>query len=485
MSEITTSTKKKNWIFIIGVLIMCVGMQLANYGTAVCVTAEVNKMGAAQFLSLIATMGSMGTMLILPVVGRLTGIVGQRNLILIGVIIQLAGRVGMIFVSDWVPYMIFYLIQSIGTGCYISSAYVNMSSVVEPHERAKFFGYIAAANAIGAIFGPMLISAMYAAGGILAKLTYIANFPLTIVGFILLFKDCSTRKTPGAGKGFDYLGLGMMVVGLGSLVLWLNLGNKMFNWISVPSLIILVIAIICLVAMVNRERKIANPAVPINMFKNPRLTSTFIGQLAAAAFSTCSTTYCVMWIRINYQGLPSSTFFNGTATLAQQVVVFLLGLFLGGWVAKKFALRFRPMGIAAMFAAIVACGILFCLRFTGTAATDDIKMLGSSFPVGMAMIYLATAIGGFTSSVSQSTFSAFWQSNTPREDIPSGQALYTFAGSGGAVIFGAIAGLVLGTSDDYTRAFIVGIGFAVMGLISALVGFRFSKEEIEAAKAKD
>ena len=37
-------TKKKNWIFIIGVLIMCVGMQVANYGTAVCLTGEMNSM---------------------------------------------------------------------------------------------------------------------------------------------------------------------------------------------------------------------------------------------------------------------------------------------------------------------------------------------------------------------------------------------------------------------------------------------------------
>ena len=34
----TIETKKRNWIFIIGVLIMCVGMQVANYGTAVCLS---------------------------------------------------------------------------------------------------------------------------------------------------------------------------------------------------------------------------------------------------------------------------------------------------------------------------------------------------------------------------------------------------------------------------------------------------------------
>ena len=84
--------------------------------------------------------------------------------------------------------------------------------------------------------------------------------------------------------------------------------------------------------------------------------------------------------------------------------------------------------------------------------------------------------------VSQSTFSAFWQSNTPREDIPSGASLYSFGATGGSVIFGAVVGVVLGSSGDYTRAFATGFVFAVIGLICAIVGFRFSKEEITAAQ---
>ena len=87
-------------------------------------------------------------------------------------------------------------------------------------------------------------------------------------------------------------------------------------------------------------------------------------------------------------------------------------------------------------------GILFCLQFTGTAAEGNIMTIGD-IPVGMIMIWVAVAIGGFTSSVSQSTFSAFWQSNTPREDIPSGQALYSFGSTGGSCIFGAVVGVVL------------------------------------------
>lgn len=145
----TIETKKRNWIFIIGVLIMCVGMQVANYGTAVCLSGEMNSMGATDFYVLVNAFGSLGMMLILPMVGKFTAMFGLRNMITAGIIVQLAGRVLMIFSGAWVPYAIGYLIQSVGGGFYVSSAYVNMGSAVEPQERAKFFGYIAVANAIG------------------------------------------------------------------------------------------------------------------------------------------------------------------------------------------------------------------------------------------------------------------------------------------------------------------------------------------------
>lgn len=68
-------------IFIIGVLIMCVGMQVANYGTAVCLSGEMNSMGATDFYVLVNAFGSLGMMLILPMVGKFTAMFGLRNMI--------------------------------------------------------------------------------------------------------------------------------------------------------------------------------------------------------------------------------------------------------------------------------------------------------------------------------------------------------------------------------------------------------------------
>ena len=55
---------KRNWPFIIGVLLICVGMQFANYGTALCMSGDVTKMNATEFYVLISSLGTMGMMIV-------------------------------------------------------------------------------------------------------------------------------------------------------------------------------------------------------------------------------------------------------------------------------------------------------------------------------------------------------------------------------------------------------------------------------------
>lgn len=250
----------------------------------------------------------------------------------------------------------------------------------------------------------------------------------------------------------------------------------MFAWLSIPSVALALISTVSLAFLIRREWNIANPVVPIRMLHNPRMRFSCIGCIVEGIFTTCSGTYCVMWIRMNYENLPGATFYTGTATLAQQVVAFLLGLFLGSYVAKKFSHRFKKFAISAMGTAMLASAILYCLKFTGTSDEGNVVMLGR-IPVGMILIYLATSFGGFTTVVAQSTFSAFWQSQTSEKEIPAGQGLYNFAGSGGIVVFTAVVGVLLGNSMDYSIAFALSFVVALIGLIWSVMGIRFSVED--------
>ena len=134
----------------------------------------------------------------------------------------------MILAPSWPFYAAGQLIQSIGGGFYISAAYVLMPLDVDRSELAKFFGYIAVANALGSIFGPLVVSFVYAMGGIMSKIDLIMNLPFIAAGLLLVIKGCPNNKNKDAAKGYDFLGLILTVVGIASLVFCLNLSGKMF-----------------------------------------------------------------------------------------------------------------------------------------------------------------------------------------------------------------------------------------------------------------
>lgn len=480
----TVSTQRKNWVVILGALILSVGLMIANYGCAVSMASDLGAINAAQYYVLVSALGSLAMMLVLPIVGQLTGIFGMRNLIAIGIIVQCAGRILMMFSGSWIPYAAGYFIQGLGGGCYTTAAYVIMAGAVSPRETPKFFGFISVAISIGSMLGPVLVSTMSAAGGITAKLAYISHLPFAVIGYLMILKGCPNQRVPDAGKGFDYPGLVLSVIGLSGLVLWLNLGNKMFTWVSAPSIVLVVVAVVSLAIVIRREIKIKNPAIPLRMFKNKRLTYAFIGVMSNTVYSTCVASYTIMWVMYNYGSFPGATLFNGTASIMNHIMGLILGLFLGTYIGKKFIKRFRSFAILGSLAAIVATGMLFCLRYTGTAAEGNIAVIGN-MPVGMILIYVACAIGGFSFTVANATYTPFWQSNTPREQIPSGQAMYSFGGMLSSCFFGALVGLVMGNSGDYSIAFGTACILCVIGLIFAIIGFKFTPEEIAAARSRD
>ena len=150
----TVSTQRKNWVVILGALILSVGLMIANYGCAVSMASDLGAINAAQYYVLVSALGSLAMMLVLPIVGQLTGIFGMRNLIAIGIIVQCAGRILMMFSGSWIPYAAGYFIQGLGGGCYTTAAYVIMAGAVSPRETPKFFGFISVAISIGSMLAP-------------------------------------------------------------------------------------------------------------------------------------------------------------------------------------------------------------------------------------------------------------------------------------------------------------------------------------------
>lgn len=450
----------KKFVLVAAVLLTTISSTASSYANNVCLPYFLNDMDVYSLYAFYAAIASVGMMTALPMVGSMSAKFGSRNVIVFGLIAQFICRVALAFCTQPVLFGILYCLMGFCGGMYMSAPYSVMAELVTAEERPKYFGFITACSAAGALIGPLLTGMIvdnFGPGPGLLIYIIFAVFPIIV--YSTMYPNV---KRPGTK--FDLPGMAIFVVFVLCLVLWLSLGGNLFPFPSVLGIGMPVVAVIALVFLVNREKKVEHPAVPVKMFAYKRFRSAFIVQIFVVSYSTCAAAY---GIRYALEVMSLDATISSTVTMPQTVVQFILGLFMGGIMGKAFKKRFRPVALLGIIAYGVGLMIFYFLTPTS--------------PV--FIIYLATGIGGIGQAVVQATFAAFYQTELKPEDIRPAQGMYQFASTGGSSVFTAIVGAAMTMGMGLQQVFLLGTGFIAVGLVVAIFTFHFPKQEIEAERS--
>jgi MFS family permease len=437
-------TGGKKAFLIFSVILLTVTAMMANYGGSIVLPSKLAEINGMDYYSVISAINSMGMMLALPLVGMLCSRFGTKAVTLTGLFLQVAIRFILIKTTGVLPFAVLWTLVGVSGGLYISAPYAIMGAIVTPQERAKYYGMLATASAIGGLVGPALTG-------------FVIDRFSTNIGLVSLYPN---QKRPSAGK-FDGAGIALLVLAICGIVLWLSLGGKLFAFVSPAGLGLLAVGIVCAVSLIMVERKSANPSVPIHMFRKKRFRFTFLIQMLMVAYSTCVMAYGIVYVT---RTMGQSSLVGSTVSMPQTIVQLICGVTLGAFISKAFKKRFPAMGKLALILYTAALVIFTCLNPNSP----------------MFVIYIATAMGGVGQAISQSTFAAFFQTELKPEEFPAAQGMYQFASSGGATVITAIFGAALNMGFTLNHIFLLGACFIGVATIIGFVGFRFPKEEIEA-----
>ena len=456
-------TKNRRFLFLASVMVLAVGYNAASYGSTVVTPRLLTALDGMSYYPLNSSMGTLGMMLSLPIVGKLCDIFGSKAVPIFGVLLQIVGRLAMPYAINVPMFMCFFALSSVGGGLFASAPFALIADVVEPKERTKYYGMLVTFKAAGSLLGPLITGLLVDAGYIKTALLSYLPFAVLSVPLILVFYP-NLKKNQTAGTKFDYAGVALLILSICCIILWISLGSKLFPWFSSTSFILLAVGIVSLTMLIRLENKHPNPAVALFVFKKKRCRTAFICQFLSTAFATCTASYLVVYMQREMQlsGTVSST-----ATMPQTIVQLVFAGVIGGFIGKNFKKLFRPASLISL-----AC--------TG-AALFAYAALKADSP--LIMIYIAVAIGGFGTIVPQACFTAFFQEELKPGEMRAAQGMYSFSSSGGSVIFGAVSGAVLNAGFTYNNVFFMGGIFLVLSLIVGFVGLRIPKTEEEAAAA--
>jgi EmrB/QacA subfamily drug resistance transporter len=257
----------------------------------------VQDFNAFDSLSFIVTAYLLTTTITVPIAGKLSDIFGRRNVLLIGVAIFVAGSLMGGLSANVVQLVLWRAFQGIGAGIITANAFTIVGDLFAARERGRWQGLIGAVFALSSVVGPLL-------GGWLTdgqhlfnlttdwRWTFFINVPIGIIAFALIAAFAPPLRHETKSK-IDYLGAGLLAVFLGVLILAVDNTGTIFkglldsSGLSLTGLRVIMYGIVAAagVAFVLIERKVQEPILPLEFFKNRNFVKLItVAGLFGAAF---------------------------------------------------------------------------------------------------------------------------------------------------------------------------------------------------------
>jgi EmrB/QacA subfamily drug resistance transporter len=312
--------------------------------------------------------------------GRLSDIVGQRKIFVIGFAILAAASVlaglapnGMMLIAE-------RALQGVGAALIAPSALsILMNLFTIPSERNKAMGFWGAAAPAGGTAGVFL-------GGIITAYVdwswvFLINVPIAIAVLALTRTLIPQGKRRQKGR-VDYLGAFSITGALILLVYAIVTANDT-GWTSVQTVSLLMISAALLVAFTIIQKRSREPLMPLRVFKTPNLlASNIVMALLGAA-------WIPMWFFLNLylqQVQGYEAFESGLALLPMTAAI--MALMIGA--SSRVVSRIGPKRSLVAGLGLLAVAMLMFVATPSTKGSFGTHVLPASLvaTIGMSLAYI-------------------------------------------------------------------------------------------------
>lgn len=318
---------------------------------------------------------------VLPMTGWLARMFGRKRF-LITCIILFTMASFMCGAAPTLGTLIFFrVLQGAAGGALIPMSQAIMMETFPPYQQ----GMAMAIFGVGAMFGPIIGPAL--GGWITDNLSwrwiFYINIPIGIVAVTMasffIFDPDYLKRTKDR-ISIDYFGLGLLIIGLGTLQIVLDKGQQE-DWFNSPFILVCsAISVITLASLIYVELTHPHPIVNLRLFKNVSFSA---GNLIMFAVGFCLYS-SVMLIPLFLQTLMGYNATMAGMVLAPGGVATLVCMpFVGATIQRYDGRKVVFFGLL-----IGACSMFIMQRFSLDAAYPDFVWPRVVLGVGLAMTFV-------------------------------------------------------------------------------------------------
>ncbi|MEU9345087.1 MDR family MFS transporter [Streptomyces sp. NPDC048278] len=253
-------------------LALMVAMMLAMLDNMIVGTAMptiVGELGGLEHLSWVVTAYTLATAASTPLWGKLGDMYGRKGAFMTSIVIFLIGSALSGMAQDMGQLIGFRAIQGLGAGGLMVGVMAIIGDLVPPRERGKYQGMMAGVMALAMIGGPLV-------GGTITdnwgwRWAFYINLPLGVVALAAISAVLHLPKKRSKTR-IDYLGAGLLTLGITSIVLVTTWGGSQYAWTSARIMELIAIGVVALIGFVFWQTKAAEPVLPLHIFRSRNFT---------------------------------------------------------------------------------------------------------------------------------------------------------------------------------------------------------------------
>jgi EmrB/QacA subfamily drug resistance transporter len=398
-----------------------IAMFMATLDMNIVVTALptiASDLGNVHLLGWVGATYLLSTAAVAPFYGKLGDMFGRKYIIMIAVVLFLAGSLLCGLAWSMEALIGARILQGLGGGGLMVSAFAIIGELFEPRDRAKYQGYSSAVFTLSSVLGP--VGGGYITEAFGWRWVFLVNLPIAIV-ILAIIAVTMPRKLSERSHKVDYAGGVLLALATIAVVYWsdhvLEPTGPDWTTFALP-----VVAVALIAAFVTVERRAAEPIIPLRLIANLTISLVTIISVLGGMSTLGLYFYFALYMQ-TITGLSPGAL--GLLFVPMSITVAITGILAGRVVAATGRYKWLPVVGSAIGVGLMAFYAL-------ADATTPLWVFGLSFvafglSMGLTMQTLLVAI----------------QTAAPLQDIGAATGLATQARTVGASLGLALNGAVM------------------------------------------